>query len=76
MAADWMAGVLSGDGPDALSPMVVTTLPDPALPETGKRVIAVGRPARPLPRAGQLTSRSCWSAGTSTTLKRAGRPRP
>lgn len=45
MAADWMAGVLSGDGPDALSPMVVTALPDPALPETGKRVIAAGRQA-------------------------------
>ena len=47
MAADWMAGVLSGDGPDALSPMVVTALPDPALPETGKRVIAAGRRWRP-----------------------------
>lgn len=45
MAADWMAGALSGDGPDALSPMVVTALPDPALPETGKRVIAAGRQA-------------------------------
>ncbi len=45
MAADWMAGVLSGDGPDALSPMVVTALPDPALPETGRRVIAAGRQA-------------------------------
>src|ERR1700678_4195650 len=45
MTADLMAGVLRGDGPEALSPMVVTPLPDPALPETGKRVIAVGRPA-------------------------------
>ena len=42
ITADWMAGVLSGDGPDALSPMVVTALPDPALPETGRRVIASG----------------------------------
>jgi hypothetical protein len=40
-----MAGVLSGDGPDALSLMVVKALPDPALPETGKRVIAAGRQA-------------------------------
>jgi hypothetical protein len=45
MTADWMAGVLRGDGPEALSPMVVTALPDPALPETGKRVITAGRQA-------------------------------
>lgn len=45
ITADWMAGVLWGDGPDALSPMVVTALPDPALPETGRRVIADGRQA-------------------------------
>jgi SnoaL-like domain len=45
MTADWMSGVLWGDGPDALSPLVVVALPDPALPETGKRVIAVGRQA-------------------------------
>jgi ketosteroid isomerase-like protein len=43
MTADWMAGVLRGEGPEALSPMVLTALPDPALPETGKRVIAAGR---------------------------------
>jgi len=45
ITADWMVGVLCGDGPDALSPTVVTALPDPALPETGKRVITVGRQA-------------------------------
>ena len=146
MTADGMAGVLSGDGPDALSPMVVTALPDPALPETGKRVIAAERQAavsafardalgrgrrEPVfwcaqgdraaiefaetssdgsrrssivtmelatgsitrivafwhsyvprlagpapPRARRLTPRRRWSAGTSTILRRAGRPRP
>jgi ketosteroid isomerase-like protein len=45
MTADWMAGVLRGDRPEALSPMVVTALPDPARPEAGQRVIAAGRQA-------------------------------
>jgi ketosteroid isomerase-like protein len=45
MTADWMAGVLRGDRPEALSPMVVTALPDPARPEAGQRVIAAGREA-------------------------------
>ena len=57
MAADWMAGVLSGDGPDALSPMVVTALPDPALPETGRRVIAAEAGGGVRPRAGRARPR-------------------